>query len=77
MKLHAREFESAGGAPLIILHGMLGSSRNWSTVGKKLAAFCAPTALDLPNHGESPVAERASVQTMADEVLGWMDEFLG
>ncbi len=74
MKLHAREFEGAGGAPLIILHGMLGSSRNWATVGKKLAEFSHPVALDLPNHGDSPRADSASIQTMATAVLDWMDE---
>ena len=26
------------GPPLVILHGMLGSSRNWQTVGRELAS---------------------------------------
>lgn len=73
MTLHSRHFEGPGGPPLVILHGMLGSSRNWVTVGKKLAEFSTPHVLDLPNHGQSPRMDAATVQVMADEVLGWMD----
>lgn len=75
MKLNVREFDGPGGTPLLILHGMLGSSRNWASVGKKLAEFSSPIALDLPNHGRSPTLESASVQTMADVVMDWMDSY--
>lgn len=73
MSLFHRDFEGASGPPLVILHGMLGSSRNWTSSGKKLAAFSRPSALDLPNHGESPRTDHASVDDMADRVLAWMD----
>lgn len=73
MKLYARHFDGPGSTPLVILHGMLGSSRNWMTVGKRLAEFCAPHALDLPNHGLSPWSDAASIDMMAQAVLEWMD----
>lgn len=63
----------AGGPPLVILHGMLGSSRNWQTAGRDLAVRYHVFALDLRNHGDSPQAEDMSYRAMMDDVLAWMD----
>lgn len=58
---------------LVILHGMLGSSRNWQTAGRDLAAHRRVVALDLRNHGQSPHAEPMTYAAMAADVLAWMD----
>jgi esterase len=42
------------GKPLIVLHGLLGSLRNWHSVSQKLADHFQVVAVDLPNHGRSP-----------------------
>ena len=42
------------GPPLVILHGLFGSARNWATVAKRLAEHRRVLALDLRNHGASP-----------------------
>ncbi len=59
--------------PLIILHGLLGSSRNWATVGSRLGAERRVYALDLRNHGQSPHAGEHSYPLMVEDVLAWMD----
>ena len=44
------------GEPVVILHGLLGSARNWASIGKELAGTHRVFALDLRNHGRSPWA---------------------
>ena len=59
--------------PLVILHGMLGSSRNWQTAGSELAGRRRVHALDLRNHGQSPHADSMSYAEMAADVVAWLD----
>jgi pimeloyl-ACP methyl ester carboxylesterase len=71
--LFHRDLGGAGNPPLIVLHGLLGSSRNWQSTGADLAARYHVHALDLRNHGRSPHASEMSFAAMAADVLGWMD----
>ncbi len=73
MELFYRELGGAGKPPLVILHGLLGSSRNWQTAGKDLAERFHVCALDLRNHGSSPHAAEMSYDAMVADVLAWMD----
>lgn len=68
-----RDLGGAGLPPLVILHGMLGSSRNWQTAGRELARQFHVRALDLRNHGESFHAREMSYPAMAGDVIAWMD----
>ncbi len=68
-----RDFGTAGNPPLVLLHGLLGSSRNWQTVGRDLSACFHVRALDLRNHGASPHDEDCGFAAMMDDVLGWLD----
>lgn len=63
----------AGKPPMLVLHGLLGSSRNWQTTGRDLAAHFHVLALDARNHGRSPHAEDMSYESMAGDLLAWMD----
>jgi esterase len=74
ISLFHRDLGGAGNPPLVILHGMLGSSRNWQTAGRDLAAKYHVFALDLRNHGGSPHADDMSYAAMVDDVLGWLDQ---
>jgi pimeloyl-ACP methyl ester carboxylesterase len=56
-----------------LLHGMLGSSRNWQTAGAELAAHFHVFALDLRNHGRSPHVDSMSYDEMMNDVLAWLD----
>ncbi len=52
MKLFFRE--SGQGEPLIILHGLFGSSDNWYTHAKTFATHFKVYLVDQRNHGQSP-----------------------
>ncbi len=73
MLLFHRDLGGAGRPPLVIVHGFLGSSRNWQTAGAGLAAHFHVLALDLRNHGCSPHAPEMTYTAMLADVLAWMD----
>ena len=58
----------------MLLHGLLGSSRNWQTTGRDLAAQYHVFALDLRNHGGSPQADEMNYEVMMADVLAWLHE---
>jgi pimeloyl-ACP methyl ester carboxylesterase len=74
LKLSFKDLGGTGNPPLVILHGMLGSSRNWQVAGRELAQSFHVHALDLRNHGQSPHAEDMSYDAMLGDVLDWLDE---
>ena len=65
--------EYGQGPPLIILHGLFGSSRNWASHARRLGQAWTVYALDLRNHGVSPWAEDMSYGDMAEDVRAFMD----
>ena len=73
MTLYHRELGGAGQPPLVILHGLLGSSRNWLTAGAALARAYHVFALDLRNHGRSPHAAEMDYTVLVEDVLTWLD----
>jgi esterase len=60
------------GPPVVILHGLLGSARNWSTVARQLGASHRVFALDLRNHGGSGWADSMTYDEMAEDVRAFM-----
>jgi esterase len=61
------------GAPVVVLHGLLGSARNWSTIAKQLADTHRVFALDLRNHARSPWADTMSFEEMAGDVAAFIE----
>ena len=62
-------YQSYGqGQPVVILHGMFGSSRNWSVFARKLARHYLVLTVDLRNHGQSGHAETMSYAEMAGDI---------
>lgn len=67
-------FETVGrGSPLLVLHGLFGSSGNWRSVSRHLAATHTVHCVDLRNHGSSPWADTMGYAEMADDLLQLMD----
>jgi pimeloyl-ACP methyl ester carboxylesterase len=58
---------------VVILHGMLGSARNWRTVATALAKTYRVSALDLRNHGESPHTGPFTVGDLSRDVEAWIE----
>jgi pimeloyl-ACP methyl ester carboxylesterase len=57
------------GQQAVILHGLFGSSDNWSTIGKAIADQGYRVSLvDLRNHGLSPHDDRFDLVSMAEDV---------
>ncbi|KAH8118142.1 alpha/beta-hydrolase [Phellopilus nigrolimitatus] len=57
--------------PLLILHGLFGSKRNWQSIGKALAKRIERPVvpIDLRNFGDSPRREQMDYLTMASDVI--------
>jgi pimeloyl-ACP methyl ester carboxylesterase len=58
------------GNPLIILHGLLGSSDNWQTLAKRFSKYFTVYTPDLRNHGQSPHDENLNYQVLSDDITG-------
>ncbi len=56
------------GAPLLIVHGLFGSSDNWQTLAKAWADSRKVYLMDMRNHGRSPWADEFNYQVMADDL---------
>ena len=67
MILHGTE--AGEGLPLVLLHGLFGSARNFASVQRQFARRFRCIALDLRNHGASPHDPAMSYEAMADDVL--------
>jgi esterase len=63
------------GKPVIILHGVFGSSDNWFTTSKMIAdaGFSVYTP-DVRNHGQSPRSEAFSYDLMAADLAQFIDD---
>ena len=56
------------GSPMIVMHGLFGSSRNWHSQLRRFADNYEVFAIDLRNHGQSFHADEMSYAAMADDV---------
>ena len=73
MLLHHTDLGGADKPPMLVLHGLLGSSRNWLSTGRDLAKHNHVFALDARNHGKSPHASEMNYDVMVADILAWMD----
>lgn len=62
--------------PLMIVHGLYGSGRNWGVIAKRLSDERRVLAPDMRNHGESPWAAPHDYPAMASD-LGRMIKLNG
>ena len=56
------------GEPLVILHGLFGSSKNWHSLAKQFAEKFSVYSVDLRNHGSSFHDAQMNYQVMAEDV---------
>jgi esterase len=67
MKLFYRKYGE--GPPLVILHGLFGSSDNWITIAKKISDHCTIYLPDQRNHGNSPHDDRHDYESMSEDLF--------
>ena len=67
MKLFYRIFGK--GPPLIILHGLYGSSDNWVTIAKRISDRFTVYMPDMRNHGRSPHSDTHDYDSMSSDLF--------
>ena len=70
--LNSLRFENPGAPALVILHGLLGASRNWQTIGKALKDRFDIHIVDLRNHGSSPHAASMRWSELCDDLAAYL-----
>lgn len=59
---------AGAGPPLVILHGLFGSARNWNSVARQLAEDRRVWTVDMRNHGASPRHDTMTYDEMAEDL---------
>jgi pimeloyl-ACP methyl ester carboxylesterase len=72
MKLFYRQLGE--GHPIIIIHGLYGSSDNWMSIGKQLAEDFQVFLIDQRNHGQSGHSDEHNYEVMREDLKSFMDE---
>ena len=54
--------------PLLIVHGLFGSARNWGVIAKRLSDNRQVVAVDMRNHGDSDWQDTHSYTDMAEDL---------
>jgi esterase len=78
--LFHRRMGPEGATPVVVLHGLFGTSDNWGSIGRELSAPTEPgqppldvLLVDLRDHGRSPHTEAISYPIMAADVHALVD----
>jgi pimeloyl-ACP methyl ester carboxylesterase len=61
------------GEPLIVLHGLFGSARNWHSIAQALGERWRVYTLDLRNHGASGWSDDASYPALAADLEAFLE----
>ena len=64
--------ESGQGAPLVILHGLFGSSDNWFTLAKTFSRHYKVYLVDQRNHGQSPHTEDFDYRLLTEDIENFL-----
>ena len=66
--------KEGNGSPLVIVHGLYGSSDNWINIGKRLAKKHTVYMIDQRNHGRSPFAETHSFNDLRNDLQDFFEK---
>jgi len=62
-------FGDENSPPVMIVHGLYGSGRNWGVIAKRLSDQFFVITVDLRNHGDSPWLDTHNYHVMADDLV--------
>lgn len=71
MELFYRKYGE--GVPLVIVHGLYGSSDNWVSIAKVLAADFEVFLIDQRNHGRSPHSTEHNYKLMVQDLYQFLE----
>ena len=75
MRLAYSRFGESNARDVVILHGLLGSKRNWFGIGKSLADLGFNVWLiDLRNHGDSEWSDKHTYFDLAEDIKEFIEE---
>lgn len=63
--------------PILIVHGLFGSGRNWGVIAKRLSRDRRVVTVDMRNHGDSPREDSQGYPEMAEDLAAVIDEIGG
>ena len=72
MKLFFRQ--SGEGPPLLVLHGLFGSSDNWYTLAKAFSTRFTVFLIDQRNHGQSPHSDGFNYSVLTEDLQEFIEE---
>lgn len=72
-KITDASFTEEGAPPIIILHGLFGSSDNWLTVSKSFGPENTVYLVDQRNHGQSPHSDNFTYKDMSEDLFELMN----
>lgn len=64
---------TAPGTPLLIVHGLYGSGRNWGVIARRLSDRWRVLTPDMRNHGDSPQTDTHSYPDLAADLAEVID----
>lgn len=68
---------TAHGTPLLIVHGLYGSGRNWGVIARRLSDRWYVLTPDMRNHGDSPRSDTHSYHDLAADLGEVIDAYGG
>ena len=66
--LHVTEHGAPASLPLLIVHGLFGSGRNWGVIARRLSDERYVLTPDMRNHGDSPHHENHGYPDLAEDL---------
>jgi esterase len=74
MKLFFRK--EGAGDPVVILHGLYGSSDNWMGIARKLSGKFTVWCIDHRNHGHSPHSSEHTYRAMKNDLAEFIEDHI-
>src|SRR5680860_771195 len=66
--------KDGNGSPLVIIHGLYGSSDNWINIGKRLAEKHTVYMIDQRNHGRSPFDNSHTYNDLRNDLSDFFEQ---
>ena len=74
MNTKMNHLRSGSGKPLLLINGLGGSARSWSSIWTTLVERRDLVAVDLPGFGDTPLlAGETSIRSLSDAVTSFID----